>query len=152
MGDVDQAMKEYTGTGASGQISQFVNGQVAKYTEQYKQQASSLYQTLAPIIASGSTPQSYITPLTNYVASQTGMDQGQINPLDPQWNWIISSPGANGVLGPVTQDQALKKITDPGFSWTDPNGQPMTYLQTNAGQQLQNQFSQSFASAFGKGA
>lgn len=152
MNQVDQAMKEYTGTGASGQISQFVDGQVAKYTEQYKQQASSLYPTLAPVIQAGSTPQSYITPLTNYVAQQTGMSQGQINPLDPQWNWIISSPGANGVLGPVTQDQALKKITDPGFSWTDPNGQQMTYMNTNAGQQIQNQFSQQFAAAFGKGA
>lgn len=152
MAQVDQAMQEYTGTGASGQISQFVNGQIAKYTEQYKQQASSLYPTLAPVIASGSTPQSYITPLTNYVASQTGMSQGQINVLDPQWNWIISSPGKDGVLGPVTQDQALQKITDPGYSWTDPNGKPMTYLQTNSGQQLQNQFSQQFASAFGKGA
>lgn len=152
MNDVDQAMKEYTGTGASGQISQFVDGQVAKYTEQYKQQASSLYPTLAPVIASGSTPSSYIAPLTNYVASQTGMAQGQINVLDPQWNWIISSPGANGILGPVTQDQALQKITDPSYSWTDPNGKQMTYMNTNAGQQIQNQFSQQFAAAFGKGA
>ena len=152
MGDVDQAMKQYTGTGASGQISQFVNGQVAQYTEQYKQQASSLYPTLAPVIAAGTTPQSYITPLTNYVGSQLGMAQGQINVLDPQWNWIISSPGQNGVLGPVTQDQALQKITNPNFSWKDPNGQQMTYLQTNNGQQIQNQFAQQFASAFGKSA
>lgn len=148
----ENALKQYTGTGASGQISQFVNGQIASYTETLKQQASSLYPTLAPLIQQGTTPQSYIQPMTNYVGSITGMGQGQVNVLDPQWNWLISSPGANGVLGPVTQDQALQKITNPSFSWTDPNGQSMNYGKTNAALQMSNNFQQSILGAFGKGA
>lgn len=152
MKDVNQALLGYTGTGASGLASEFVNNATAQFTQQAMAQASSVYPTLSTVIQQGTTPSSYITPLTNYVASSLGMSQGQVNVMDPQWNWLISTAGQNGVKGPVTQDQALQKITSPNFSWTDPNGQQMNYMQTNAGQQIQNQFAQQFASAFGKSA
>ena len=153
MRDVDQALLSYTGTGSSGLASEFVNNATAKFTQQAMAQASSVYPTLAPAIQQGTSPLSYVTPLTNYVASQLGMSSGQINVMDPQWNWLIATTDPkSGIKGPVTQDQALQKITSPNFSWTDPNGQKMTYMNTNSALQIANGLQQSITSAFGKGA
>ena len=151
MADAEKAALGYTGTGASGLVSEFVNNATAQFTQTAMAQAASVYPSLKTVIQQGTTPSSYIQPITNYVSQQLGMGQGQINVADPQWNWIISSPGPNGVLGPVTQDQALQKITNPSFSWTDPNGTRMTYDNTNAAMQNANSLTNGLSQMFGVG-
>ena len=152
--DVNKALSQYTGTGSSGLISQYAQDATATFTQQAMTQASSVYPTLKPIIEQGTSPSTYIGPVANYVANTLGLANsgpGSVNVMDPQWNWLISSPGPNGVLAPVTQQEALAKVTNPNFSWTNPNGQIMKYDNTDAAMQTANSMIGSLGSMFGVG-
>ena len=132
---VEGYIQHWTGSNSFGS-SNLINGSVAAFTQQMIDKAKSTYPSLASAIDAGAQPANYIAPTANYVAQQLGMSSGDINVLDPQWNWIINTPGKDGVAGPVTQDQALQKITNPNFTFTTPDGQVMKYDNTNAA--LQN--------------
>jgi hypothetical protein len=152
MKQVNSALQSYTGTGASGQISQFEAGALNAFTEQMKVQASQMYPTLAASIAQGTAPADYVKPQASLIANTLGLDPSSIDFTSPQWNWAIATPDpkTNQKVA-LTQDQIQQKITDPNFRFQGPNGQPMSYMDTNSGQQLQNQFAGAFQSAFGKG-
>ena len=152
MKQVNTALQSYTGTGASGQISQFEAGALNSFTEQMKVQASQMYPTLAASIAQGTAPADYVKPQASLIANTLGLDPSSIDFTSPQWNWAIATPDpkTNQKVA-LTQDQIQQKITDPNFTFQGPDGKPMTYMDTNSGQQLQNQFAGAFQSAFGKG-
>lgn len=157
MKQVGTYLQNYTGSGSFGS-SNLISGAVSAFTQQAMAQAKSVYPSLATAIDSGSAPADYVAPLTNYVASQVGMSSGQINVMDPQWNWLVaSSDPTTGVKGPVTQDQAMQKITAVGsngkntFSWTDPNGQQQTWDNTNTAVQNATAMTNSLSSMFGVG-
>lgn len=152
MDQVNQALQSYTGTGASGQISQFEQGALNTFTEQMKQQASQMYPSLAGAIAQGTTPQNYSAPLTSVIANTLGIDQSGIDLTSPQWSWAIATPDKTGVKTALTPDQVLQKITNPSFTYTGSDGTPQSYANSNNAMQLADNFGQQFAAAFGKGA
>ena len=152
MGYVNQALGQYTGTGASGLISQFATDQTAQFTQKLMAQASKLYPSLAESIAQGVTPQQYTQPLAQTIANTLGLDQSSIDFTSPQWSWAIATPDPKtGVKTALTQDQILQKITNPNFSFTGPNGQPMTFDNTNTAMQNAHSTIQSLAQMFGTG-
>lgn len=153
MKQVNSALASYTGTGASGQISQFETGALNQFTEQMKQQASQMYPSLAESINQGVAPSNYVTPIQNVISNTLGLDASSIDFTSPTWNWAIATPDPKtGVKTALTPDQVLQKITNPSFTYTGANGQPQSYANSNNAVQMANQFGQSFAAAFGKGA
>lgn len=153
MQHVQAAMQKYTGSGSFGS-SNLINGATSDFTQQMQQQASQLYPSLASSIAAGTTPQAYVQPLQSFVAQTLGFgnNSSAINVLDPQWNWMIATPDPKtGVKTALTQDQILKKITDPNFTFTNPNGQPMTFDNTSTAMQTANTVVGSLSRMFGTG-
>lgn len=152
MGYVDDALKNFTGSGSFGS-SNLINGATQQFTQTMMQQASQMYPSLAGSIQQGVTPTNYVAPITSVIANTLGLNQSAINLTDPQWSWAIATPDAKtGVKTALTPDQVLQKITAPTFTYVGSNGQSQSYADSNNAKQLANNFSQSFASAFGKGA
>lgn len=155
MQSVNDALKSYTGTGASGQISQFESGALNAFTEQMKTQASQMYPTLAPSIAQGVTPSAYAAPLQSVVAKTLFGDStatGSIDLTSPQWSWLIATPDPKtGVKSALTPDQVLQKITNPNFTFQDPSGTTMTYNNTNSAMQTAQAAVSGLGNFFGVG-
>lgn len=150
---VDNALKNYTGTGASGQISQFQTDAENQFTELMKQQASQFYPSLAQAITQGTTPQAYVQPLSSLIGNTLGIDPAGIDFTSPTWNFAIATPDPKtGIKTALTQDQILQKITDPNFKFQGSNGQMMSYDNSNNAVQTALGFQQAMQSAFGKGA
>lgn len=124
LNDVQNALKTYTGTGASGQITQFVNGVVDQFTEQMKEQASRYYPSLASAIAAGTLPSSFASGYTNTISQTLGLDPGSINYNSPQWNWVLGTPDPKtGKKTALTLDQVQQKLVeDPKFGWQKTSG------------------------------
>jgi hypothetical protein len=69
-----------------------------------------------------------------------GVDPTSINFTDPQWNWVIATPNAQGVKTPLTLDQVQQKLaTTPQFD------------QSNNAQGMADSVTQQLNSAFGFG-
>lgn len=152
MSQVNQALQSYTGTGASGQISQFEAGALNQFTEQLKSQASQLYPSLSGAIAQGTTPQAYTAPMATAIGNTLGLDSSSIDFTSPTWNWAIATPDPKtGQKTALTLDQIQSKITNPNFTFTGPNGQPMKYDDTNQAKQTANGLTNSLGAMFGIG-
>lgn len=152
MNQVNSALQSYTGTGSSGQIGQFVDGAVNQFTEQMKQQSSRMYPSLAEAIAQGTAPADYVKPQANLIANTLGLDAASIDFTSPQWNPIIATPDPKtGIKTALTQDQILAKITNPNFTFQNPNGQTMKFDNTDTALQMANTVTNGLSSMFGIG-
>ena len=149
---VNSALKTYTGTGSSGLVSQFAQDATDNFTQQMMAKASQLYPSLAAPIAQGTTPQTYTQSEANLISSTLGIDASSIDFTSPQWNWVIATPtaGTNQKTA-LTSDQILQKITSPGFTFQGPNGQTMSYDNTNNAMQTANTVTNGLAQMFGVG-
>jgi hypothetical protein len=116
MQQVETTLQNYTGSGSSFGSSNLISGAEAQFTQQMMQQASQLYPGMAASIAAGTTPQAYAAPYSSVISQMTGIDPASINYTDPQWNWVIATPNAQGVKSPLTLDQVQQKLaTTPQF-------------------------------------
>jgi hypothetical protein len=116
MQQVESTLQNYTGSGSSFGSSNLISGAEAQFTQQMMQQASQLYPGMAASIAAGTTPQAYAAPYSSVISQMTGIDPASINYTDPQWNWVIATPNAQGVKSPLTLDQVQQKLaTTPQF-------------------------------------
>jgi hypothetical protein len=148
---VNSAMKNYTGTGSSGLVSQYAQNATNTFTQQMMAKASQLYPSLAAPIAQGTTPQTYTGSEANLISSTLGLDPSSIDFTSPQWNWVIATPNAQGVKTALTSDQILQKITSPTFTFTGANGQQQSYDNTNTAVQTAHGIASSLASMLGVG-
>ena len=153
MDQVNSALQDYTGTGASGQISQFEAGALSDFVDNVlKPKASQMYPSLAPSIAQGITPQNYTAPEQTTIANTLGIDASSIDFTNPQWSWVIATPDPKtGVKTAQTPDQILQKITSPNFTWTNPDGSAMTYNDTNNAKQTAQTMITNLSGMFGVG-
>ena len=152
MDQVNSALASYTGTGSSGLVSQFANNANAAFQQQMMQKAGTLYgPTIASAIAQGTTPQQYMSSEVNTVASTLGIQSGDIDLTSPQWSWLIGTPNAQGVKEPLSNDQIMAKITQPNFQFQGPNGQSMTYDQTDTAKQNATTTATGLSQMFGVG-
>jgi hypothetical protein len=122
---VQTTLQNYTGSGSSFGSSNLISGAEAQFTQQMMQQASQLYPGMAASIQAGTTPQAYAAPYSSVISQMTGIDPSSINYTDPQWNWVIATPNAQGVKTPLTLDQVQQKLaTTPMFDQSN-NAQGM---------------------------
>ncbi len=125
MQQVENTLQNYTGSGSSFGSSNLISGAEAQFTQQMMQQASQLYPGMAASIQAGTTPQAYAAPYSSVISQMTGIDPSSINYTDPQWNWVIATPNAQGVKTPLTLDQVQQKLaTTPMFDQSN-NAQGM---------------------------
>jgi hypothetical protein len=141
MNQVEQSLQNYTGSGSSFGSSNLITGAEAAFTQQMITQASAMYPSMAASIAAGTTPQAYVQPYQSVISNMTGIDPASINFTDPQWNWVIATPGANGQKTALTLDQVQQKLaTTPQFD------------QSNNAAQMADSVTTSLNKSFGFGA
>jgi hypothetical protein len=141
MNQVEQSLQNYTGSGSSFGSSNLITGAEAAFTQQMITQASAMYPSMAASIAAGTTPQAYVQPYQSVISNMTGIDPASINFTDPQWNWVIATPGANGQKTALTLDQVQQKLaTTPQFD------------QSNNAAQMADSVTTNLSKAFGFGA
>lgn len=140
MNQVEQSLQNYTGSGSSFGSSNLITGAEAAFTQQMITQASAMYPSMAASIAAGTTPQAYVQPYQSVISNMTGIDPASINFTDPQWNWVIATPGANGQKTALTLDQVQQKLaTTPQFD------------QSNNAAQMADSVTTSLSKSFGFG-
>jgi hypothetical protein len=132
MNQVEQSLQNYTGSGSSFGSSNLITGAEAAFTQQMITQASAMYPSMAASIAAGTTPQAYVQPYQSVISNMTGIDPASINFTDPQWNWVIATPGANGQKTALTLDQVQQKLaTTPQFDQSNNAAQMADSVTTN---------------------
>lgn len=140
LNQVEQTLQNYTGSGSSFGSSNLISGAEAQFTQQMITQASQMYPGMAASIAAGTTPQAYVQPYQSVISNMLGIDPTSINFTDPQWNWVIATPNAQGVKTPLTLDQVQQKLaTTPQFD------------QSNNAAQMADSVTQNLSKAFGFG-
>jgi hypothetical protein len=141
MQQVESTLQNYTGSGSSFGSSNLISGAEAKFTVEMQQQASQMYPSMASAILGGTTPQAYVQPYQSVISSMTGIDPASINFTDPQWNWVIATPNAQGQKTALTLDQVQQKLaTTPQFD------------QSNNAQGMADSVTSNLSAAFGFGA
>ena len=138
---VQDALQNYTGSGSSFGSSNLINGFTQQFTETMKTMASNFYPSLAPSIAQGTTPASFVQPYTTVISNMLGINPNSIDYTNPEWNWVIATPNAtNGVKTALTLDQVQQKLaTTPQFD------------QSNNAQQMADSVTQNLNASFGFG-
>jgi hypothetical protein len=140
LNQVESTLQNYTGSGSSFGSSNLINGAEAAFTKTMQGQASQFYPSMAAAIAGGQTPQAYVQPYQSVISSMTGIDPASINFTDPQWNWVIATPNAQGQKTALTLDQVQQKLaTTPQFD------------QSNNAQGMADSVTSNLSKAFGFG-
>ena len=123
---VQDALQNYTGSGSSFGSSNLINGFEQQFTQTMKTMASNFYPSLAPSIAQGTTPASFVQPYTQVISNMLGINPNSIDYTSPEWNWVIATPSStNGVKTALTLDQVQQKLaTTPQFDQSN-NAQGM---------------------------